>query len=224
MRLTEHADVSSDATCKEALPQTGREGLLFFYFSFCAVARWDATFWAFRGIGEGGLRLPGGFFAGTGVPAWPDMRGGASPHPLHSTLDAGAPPCTRGNFAGAGGPCTHRCGRSARAWPCHARHPGDFRFTTKVTKGVPGALPLDPAGGHYHPPSSAPRCSPQKGEGATKGSWICHFEVVRAIGISFSRSSVEETPAAFKPWRGDYRCRMCRLCRFCVKFVSGNLA
>ena len=53
LRLTEHADVSSDATCKEALPQTGREGLLFFYFSFCAVARWDATFGAFRGIGEG---------------------------------------------------------------------------------------------------------------------------------------------------------------------------
>ena len=102
--------------------------------------------------------------------------------------------------------------------------PGDFRFTTKVPKGVPGALPLDPVGGHYHPPSSAPRCSPQKGEGATKGSWICHFEVVRAIGISFSRSSIGETPTAFKPWRGDYRCRMCRLCRFCVKFVSGNLA
>ena len=97
---------------------------------------------------------------------------------------------------------------------------------------MPGALPLDPAGGptekwntfQSHPPSSAARCSPQKGEGATKGSWICHFEVVRAIGISFSRSSMGETPAAFKPWRGDYWRRMCQLCRFCVKFVSGNLA
>ena len=124
----------------------------------------------------------------------------------------------RGSWSRGGSPCGPRY---AGAPP---RAPGDFRFTTKVTKGVPGALPLDPVGGHYHPPSSAPRCSPQKGEGATKGSWICHFEVVRAIGISFSRSSVEETPAAFKPWRGDDRRRMCRLCRFCVKFVSGNLA
>ena len=182
MRLTEHADVSSDATCKEALPQTGREGLLFFYFSFCSVARWGATFCSFRGIGEGGTASPRG--------SWSRGVGPCGPR------YAGAPP----------------------------RAPGDFRFTTKVTKGVPGALPLDPVGGHYHPPSSAPRCSPQKGEGATKGSWICHFEVVRAIGISFSRSSVEETPAAFKPWRGDDRRRMCQLCRVCVKFVSGNLA
>ncbi len=195
MRLTEHADVSSDATCKEALPQTGREGLLFFYFSFCAVARWDATFWAFRGIGEGGTAAPLGGFCRGREPQHPPMRGGQSP-PLRSTY--------------------------GWAYPAHTR--GSFRFTTKGTKGVPGALPLDPVGGHYHPPSSAPRCSPQKGEGATKGSWICHFEVVRAIGISFSWSSIGETPTAFKPWRGDYRCRMCRLCRFCVKFVSGNLA
>ena len=59
-------------------------------------------------------------------------------------------------------------GRGSLLLQCRrsALHPGDFRFTTKVTKGVPGALPLDPVGGHYHPPSSAPRCSPQKGEGA----------------------------------------------------------
>ena len=31
--------------------------------------------------------------------------------------------------------------------------PGDFRFTTKVTKGVSGGAPLNPLGGHYHPPS-----------------------------------------------------------------------
>ena len=161
-----------------------------------AVACWGATFCSFWGIGEGGTAVP-----------------------------------PRGLCRGRE-PLLLQCRRSARAWQSHARHPGDFRFTTKGTKGVPGALPLDPAGGptekwntfQSHPPSSAPRCSPQKGEGATKGSWICHFEVVRAIGISFSRSSVEETPAAFKPWRGDYRHRMCQLCRFCVKFVSGNLA
>ena len=31
------------------------------------------------------------------------------------------------------------------AYPAHTR--GSFRFTTKGTKGVPGALPLDPVGG-----------------------------------------------------------------------------
>ena len=79
LRLTEHADVSSDATCKEAFPQTGREGLLFFYFSFCSVARWDATFWAFRGIGRGGLRLPSGVFAGAGSPSTHRCEEGRSP-------------------------------------------------------------------------------------------------------------------------------------------------
>jgi len=105
-------------------PRRLGEGLLFFYFSFCSVARWGATFCSFRGIGEGGTASP------------------------------------RGSWSRGGGPCGPRY---AGAPP---RAPGDFRFTTKVTKGVPGALPLDPVGGHYHPPSSAPRCSPQKGEGA----------------------------------------------------------
>ena len=149
MRLTEHADVSSDATCKEALPQTGREGLLFFYFSFCSVARWGATFCSFRGIGEGGTASPRG--------SWSRGVGPCGPR------YAGAPP----------------------------RAPGDFRFTTKVTKGVPGALPLDPVGGptekcstfQSHPPSDALRRSPQKREGATKGRGICHFEVVQQLAF-----------------------------------------
>ena len=33
--------------------------------------------------------------------------------------------------------------------------PGDFPVAEKVTKGVPGLRPWTPAGGHYHPPSSA---------------------------------------------------------------------
>ena len=41
------------------------------------------------------------------------------------------------------------------------RAPGSFRFTTKGTKGVPGALPLDPAGGLLSSPQQL-RCSPQK--------------------------------------------------------------
>ena len=40
--------------------------------------------------------------------------------------------------------------------------PGDFRFTTKVTKGVPGALPLDPVGGHYHPPAARRAAPPER--------------------------------------------------------------
>ena len=131
---------------------------------FCLmVARWDATFCSFRGIGRGGTAVPLGGFAGTGAPAWPDMRGAL---PLCIPHEGALRPST----------------------------PGDFRFTTKVTKGVPGALPLDPVGGptekcstfQSHPPSDALRRSPQKREGATKGRGICHFEVVRAIGISFS--------------------------------------
>ena len=113
--------------------------------------------------------------------------------------------------------CEGRCpsalptrGRSARAWPCHARHPGDFRFTTKVTKGVPGALPLDPVGGptekcstfQSHPPSDALRRSPQKREGATKGRGICHFDTVKQLAFFSPEAPMEETPAAFKPWRG----------------------
>ena len=113
LRLTEHADVSSDATCKEALPQTGREGLLFFYFSFCAVARWDATFCSFRGIGEGGTAFP--------RESWSRGVGPCGPR------YAGAPP----------------------------RAPGDFRFTTKVTKGVSGGIPLNPRGGCFAPPAAS---------------------------------------------------------------------
>ena len=99
-------------------------------FSYCAaqifprggeifslpVARWGATFCSFRGIGRGGTAVPLGGFAGTGAPAWPDMRGAL-------------PLCTP--HEGALRPST----------------PGDFRFTTKVTKGVSGALPLDPLRG-----------------------------------------------------------------------------
>ena len=142
LRLTEHADVSSDATCKEALPQTGREGLLFFYFSFCSVARWDATFCSFRGIGEGGTAFPRESWSRGGGPCGPRYARGQRPL------------CTP--LVGAQLPRPQRAGAPPRA-------PGSFRFTTKGTKGVPGALPLDPVGGHYHPPSSAPRCSPRKG-------------------------------------------------------------
>ena len=52
----------------------------------------------------------------------------------------------RGDLCKDGSPCTHLLGAPPQT-------PGDFRFTTKVTKGVSGGAPLNPRGGHYHPPS-----------------------------------------------------------------------
>ncbi len=72
-------DVSSDATCKEALPIGSGRASCFFYFSSCSVARWGATFGAFRGIGRGGLRLPSGVFAGAGSPSTHRCEEGRSP-------------------------------------------------------------------------------------------------------------------------------------------------
>ena len=135
-----------------------------------AVARWSATFCSFRGIGEGGTAFPRESWSRGGGPCGPRYARGQRPL------------CTP--LVGAQLPRPQRAGAPPRA-------PGSFRFTTKGTKGVPGALPLDPAGGptekwntfQSHPPSSAPRCSPQKGEGATKGSWICHFDTVKQLAF-----------------------------------------
>ena len=104
------------------------------------------------------------------------MRGGAAPHPLRSFPMYGrsAPP-PRGPLRDSS-PCTHQEGAPplhpgslcGTAVPAPARRalrpstPGDFRFTTKVTKGVSGGTPLNPLGGHYHPPSSASAAPPQK--------------------------------------------------------------
>ena len=131
------------------------KGLLFFYFSFCSVARWGATFCSFRGIGEGGLRLPGGFFAGTGVPAWPDMRGGASPHPLHSTLDAGAPPCTGGILQGQVAPAPTDAGAPREHGLAMLGTRVTFVSRRKSPKACQGVSPLNPRGGCFAPPAAS---------------------------------------------------------------------
>ena len=59
---------------------------------------------------------------------------------------------------------------------------GDFRFTTKVTKGVSGGLPPEPPWGHYHPPSSAARCSPQKDSPRGVGGELVVCASLRARG------------------------------------------
>ncbi len=52
------------------------------------------------------------------------------------------------------------------AYPAHTR--ASFRFTTTGTKGVPGLPPLDPAGGHYHPPPAALPLPPERLSATTK--------------------------------------------------------
>ena len=65
--------------------------------------------------------------------------GGLRP-PLPPERGRSAPP-TPGIFAGLVVPAP-TCRRSARAWLCHARHPGDFPVAGKVTKGAPRAAPF----------------------------------------------------------------------------------
>ena len=107
---------------------------------------------------------PGEIYAGLAAPAPPD---------------AGAPPCTRGSFLRDGSPSTHLLGAPPQT-------PGDFRFTTKVTKGVSGGAPLNPRGGHYHPPSGVaapPRRTLPLGVGGGVG--LCFPP--RRIGVSGCR-------------------------------------
>ena len=60
---------------------------------FCLmVARWDATFCSFRGIGRGGTASPSEVFAGTGAPAAYDMRGGNAPSALPTSGRSAPPP------------------------------------------------------------------------------------------------------------------------------------
>ena len=73
--------------------------------------------------------------------------------------------------------------------------PGDFRFTTKVTKGVSGGAPLNPLGGHYHPPSGTTlrgvAAPPRKGF-RHKNRPICHFEFVGKSVLFFPLVSSRE--------------------------------
>ena len=73
---------------------------------------------------------------------------------VHLGFLYGPSPHALGEFMRDGSPCTHRCRRSAL-------HPGDFRFTTKVTKGVSGGLPPEPPWGALSSPQRLRR-SPQK--------------------------------------------------------------
>ena len=73
---------------------------------------------------------------------------------VHLTFLYGPPPHAPGDLCGTVVPAP-TCRRSAL-------HPGDFRFTTKVTKGVSGGLPPEPPWGALSSPQRLRR-SPQKG-------------------------------------------------------------
>ena len=79
-----------------------------------------------------GTASPEGFL-GAGGSCLPRYAGAPREHGLAML---GAP----GGLCWTGSPSTHQW-----AYPAHTR--SSFRFTTKGTKGVPGALPLDPVGG-----------------------------------------------------------------------------
>ena len=96
---------------------------------------------------------------------------------VHLAFLYGPSPHALGSLCGAGSPCPHRCRRSAL-------HPGDFLPDEKVTKESPrGVSPLGtPLGGHYHPPSSAARCSPQKDSPRGVGGELVVCASLRARG------------------------------------------
>ena len=111
-------------------------------------------------------------FLGIGGSCLPRYAGAPREHGLAML---GAP----GGLCWTGSPSTHQW-----AYPAHTR--GSFRFTTKVTKGVSGGAPLNPRGGHYHPPSGVaapPRRTLPLGAGGGVG--LCFPP--RRIGVSGCR-------------------------------------
>ena len=136
------------------------------------------------------------------------MRGGSGPlcTPRSKSSDlASAPirgrsaPPTPGVYAGLAAPAP-TCRRSARAWLCHARHPGDFPVAGKVTKGAPRAAALwNPLGGRFAPPAVP---APSRYSFYHKNRPICHFELVGKSVLFFPLVSSKETFCVFNPWHG----------------------
>ena len=116
------------------------------------------------------------------------------------THDLWALRSTPRSLCGAGSPCSHRCegrcpsGASRQTWlfaprsggwrPPHPHEgalrpstPGDFRFTTKVTKGVPGLRPWTP-GAELPPFSRSLRSAPARA-GLLSATKIDRFATLR---------------------------------------------
>ena len=141
-----------------------------------------------------GLHLVGGFpkgiLQGRVAPAWPDMRGAL---PLCTPLEQALRPAPGESLCGAGSPYAPLCRRSAL-------HPGDFPVAGKVTKGAPGAAPLGTRWCEVSALFALAYASRRAGFCHCR-RWICHFEVVRAIGCVVSFSFDQEKYSAFNPWR-----------------------
>ena len=124
-------------------------------------------------------------FAGTGVPAPTDARRanallcappkwGLRPHDPYGE---GAPPLhPRGILQGRKS-LLLQCRRSAL-------HPGDFPVAGKVTKGAPGAAPLDLPVQGYRPFRA--RCASRRATFCHRKRPICHFELGGQTGLYFS--------------------------------------
>ena len=117
------------------------------------------------------------------------MRGAQPLREQVVRLGSSLRPAPGGVFCGTAAPAPNDARGSPSALPragAPPRAPGDFRFTTKVTKGVSGGAPLNPLGGHYHPPSGVaapPRRTLPLGVGGGVG--LCFPP--RRIGVSGCR-------------------------------------
>ena len=139
------------------------------------------------------------------------------------THDLWALRSTPRSLCGAGSPCSHRCegrcpsGASRQTWlfaprsggwrPPHPHEgalrpstPGDFPVAGKVTKGAPGAAPLDLPVRSYRPFRA--RCASRRATFCHKPRPICHFELSGQIGLVFSSGFVKGTLSTFNPWLG----------------------
>ena len=96
---------------------------------------------------------------------------------VHLAFLYGPSPHALGSLCGTVAPASTDAGAPPRA-------PGDFLPDEKVTKESPrGVSPLGtPLGGHYHPPSSAARCSPQKDSPRGVGGELVVCASLRARG------------------------------------------
>ena len=84
-----------------------------------------------------------------------------------------------------------------------------FPARGKSPKARQGLCPLESPKGDraksvslFAPAPPAASRTPSKGEGATKGRGICHFDTVKQLAFFSPEAPMEETPTAFKPWRG----------------------
>ena len=116
-------------------------------------------------------------FLGIGGSCLPRYAGAPREHGLAML---GAP----GGLCWTGSPSTHQW-----AYPAHTR--GSFRFTTKGTKGVPGALPLDPVGGLLSSPQRRQAPLPSR-KGCLFG-WHASHKPPAAPRIDSRKCSLDRT-------------------------------